>query len=328
MTILVTGGGGFLGKAIVTKLRAMGEPVRSFARSDYPALRTLGVDVIQGDLTNLADVIQASAGCSAVFHVAAKAGVWGSYDSFYQPNVVGTQNVIKACQVNGISKLIYTSTPSVVFNNADIEGADESLPYPETFSTHYAKTKSVAEQHVLEANSTALQTVALRPHLIWGPGDTQLAPRIIDRARAGKLMQIGKTPKRVDATYIDNVVDAHILAWQALHPAAACAGKPYFISNDEPIAVFDMINGILNAAGEPSLARTIPTNVAYAIGAIMETGGNLLGLKNEPPLTRFVVKNLTTAHWFDISAAKRDLGYLPAISVEEGLKRLAADLSA
>ncbi len=326
MTVLVTGGGGFLGKALVARLIQEGEAVRSFARSHYPDVEALGATGIQGDLSNYADVANAVKGCKAVFHVAAKAGVWGSYDSFFQPNVVGTRNVIKACNEHDVPKLIYTSTPSVVFDNADIANGNERLPYPQKFSTHYAKTKSIAEKAVLKANTQTFNTVALRPHLIWGPGDTQLAPRIIDRARAGRLVKIGHDPKLVDATYIDNVVDAHVLAWQALAPNAACAGQPYFISNDEPIAVFDMINGILQAAGEPPLTRTVSVNTAYAIATIMEAVGKLVRLKSEPPLTKFVVKNLSTAHWFDISAAKRDLGYHPQVSMETGLARLADSL--
>ncbi len=324
MTVLVTGGGGFLGKALVKRLLDEGQTVRSFARSNYPELTELGAHVLQGDLSNYADVSAAVAGVDAVFHVAAKAGVWGSYDSFYQPNVVGTQHIITACIEHQVPKLIYTSTPSVVFDNHDIENGDERLPYPKTFSTHYAQTKSIAESAVLAANTSTVSTVALRPHLIWGPGDTQLAPRIIDRAKAGRLVKIGHEDKLVDATYVDNVVDAHLLAWQTLAPNAVCAGKPYFISNDEPIAVFDMINGILAAAGEPPLTRTVSVNAAYGIATVMEVVGRALRLKNEPPLTRFVVKNLSTAHWFDISAAKRDLGYHPQVSMEEGLARLAA----
>ena len=322
MKALVTGGGGFLGRAIATKLRARGDEVRSFSRGAYAELASLGVEHIQGELTDSKAVSEAVRGVDAVFHVGAKAGVWGPYADYFATNVTGTENVISACRQEGVRKLVYTSTPSVVFDGEDLEGVDESMPYDSRYETAYPETKAIAEREVLRSNGPDLSTVALRPHLIWGPGDNHLVPRIVARGRAGKLRKIGRRPCLVDSVYIDNAADAHILAAGKLTPEAACAGKPYFISNDEPMPVFELINKILAAAGVPPVTRSVPVPVAVAAGFMMETVYRVLSIKEEPPMTRFVAHQLATSHWFDISAARRHLGYAPAVTIDEGLDRL------
>ena len=213
-TVLVTGGGGFLGGAIVRLLVARGDSVRSFSRSRYPRLDTMGVDQVQGDLADTQALQTACQGVDLVFHVAAKAGVWGPYDAFYQTNVVGTENIIRACRDNGVGRLIYTSSPSVVFDGRDMEGGDESLPYPDIYHTHYPRTKAMAERRVRQAADGRLRTIALRPHLIWGPGDNHLVPRIIQRAR--RLRQVGDGQNKVDTIYVDNAAHAHLLAAEKL----------------------------------------------------------------------------------------------------------------
>lgn len=327
MKVLVTGGGGFLGGAIIDQLLARGCAVRSFARGDYPELVAKGVQSIRGDLSNGESITAAVAGCDAVIHTAAKAGVWGSYESYFEANVTGTRNVILACKAHAIPKLVYTSTPSVTFAGADEDGVDESMPYAETFLCHYAETKAQAERDVLAANGGTLSTVALRPHLIWGPGDHHLVPRVVERARAGKLKLVGDGRNRVDATYIDNAAAAHLCALDALTPEAACAGRAYYISNGEPVPMGDLLNQILAAAGLPPVRRHVPPAVAYFAGALLEKIYGALGKEEEPIMTRFVAKQLATAHWFDIGAARRDLGYSPEITMAEGMKRLAAWLA-
>ncbi len=322
MKALVTGGGGFLGGAIATKLRARGDEVKSFSRGQYADLESLGVEHIQGDLADSKAVSEAVRGSDVVFHVGAKAGVWGPYADYFATNVTGTENVITACRHQGVGKLVYTSTPSVVFSARDLEGVDESVPYASSYETAYPETKAIAERKVLESNGSELATVALRPHLIWGPGDNHLVPRIVARGRAGKLRKIGRRPCLVDSVYIDNAADAHILAFEKLSPGAACAGKPYFISNDEPMPVFELINKILAAAGVPPVTRSIPVPLAVAAGWMMETVYRVLSITEEPPMTRFVAHQLATSHWFDISAARRDLGYVPSVTIDEGLDRL------
>ncbi|QXE88495.1 NAD-dependent epimerase/dehydratase family protein [Geomonas nitrogeniifigens] len=328
MRALVTGGGGFLGSAIVRQLRARGDEVVSFSRGEYPELASLGVEQYRGDLADLNAVVQAAQGCDTVFHVAAKAGIWGSFQEYYLANVVGTENVIAACRILGIRRLVYTGSPSVVFDGSDVEGGDESLPYPAHFEAHYPHSKALAEKAVLAANSRTLSTVSLRPHLIWGPGDNHLVPRIVAKGRAGALRRIGTRTCLVDTVFVDNAAEAHLNAADRLCPDAPLAGKAYFISNGEPIPLWDMVNAILGAAGVPPVNRTVPAGVAYAVGVACEVAWKTLKLSGEPPLTRFVAKELATSHWFDISAARRDLGYSPRISTQEGLKLLRASFEA
>ena len=318
---LVTGGGGFLGGAIVRMLVDRGERVRSFSRSSYAHLSRLGVEQIQGDLTDADAVVRACTGAEAVFHVASRPGVWGKYDDFYQPNVVGTRNVISACASCGVRRLIYTSSPSVVFDGRDMEGVNESVPYPPVFDAHYPRTKAMAEQLVMKAAADGLPAIALRPHLIWGPGDNHLVPRIL--ARAQRLRRIGDGTKKVDTIYVDNAAHAHLLAESRLKDSPQLSGRIFFISQDAPIPMWDMVNHILAAGGKPAVEKSISPSLAFWLGALFEGIYKTLGLKGEPPMTRFVARELSTAHWFNIEAAKRDLGYTPLVSTEEGLKRLA-----
>jgi nucleoside-diphosphate-sugar epimerase len=326
MNALVTGGGGFLGLAIVRSLRARGDTVRSVSRQEHPALRELGAEHMRGDVADAAAVSAAAKGRDIVFHVAAKAGVGGPYEEYHRANVLGTENVLAACRAHGIRRLVHTSSPSVVFNGRDMEGVDESVPYPPHFEAHYPHTKALAEQLVLKANSPTLATVALRPHLIWGPGDNHLLPRLIARAKSGQLRRIGTVDKLVDTVFIENAAEAHLLASDALAPGAACAGKAYFVSNGEPVPLWDMVNRMLAAAGLPPVTRSVPVPVAKALAWGFEMFARLTGSECEPRLTRFVVGEMSTAHWFDISAAKRDFGYVPRVTMEEGLRRLAAHL--
>ncbi len=323
MRALVTGGGGFLGGAILRRLLVEGHEVVSLARSDYPQLRDLGAETVRVDLADSHRVIEAATGCDIVFHVAAKAGVWGTEKAFYNANVKGTSSVLAACKAHGIPKLVYTSTPSVIHAGGDIEGADNTLPYPEHFEAPYPATKAIAERAVLAANGPDLATVAIRPHLIWGPGDTNLGPKIVARSKAGRLRLVRAPGKKVDACYIDNAVDAHLLAAERLAPDAACAGKAYFVTNDEPAAAAEIINGILQAAGQPPCERYLPAGVAYAAGWLMELAWRIFRMDDEPPMTRFLAKQLATSHWYDLEATCEDLGYTPRVSTAEGLERLA-----
>jgi len=319
---LVTGGGGFLGGVIVRMLRERGDQVRSFSRADYPALTALGVEQARGDLGDQAAVSAAAQGCDIVFHVAARAGIWGDYDAFHRANVTGTANVLEACRANSIGRLVHTSSPSVVFDGSDVEGGDESLPYPPRYEAHYPRTKALAEQMVLAANSPQLATVALRPHLIWGPGDNHLVPRILAKGRAGRLRRIGELPNLVDTVYVDNAARAHLLAADRLAPGIPPAGRAYFISNGQPLPLWEMVNRILAAADIPPVNRSMSPTLAYAAGCICEGLWGLLRLAGEPPMTRFVARELSSAHWFDITAARRDLGYRPEVSIDEGMRRL------
>jgi nucleoside-diphosphate-sugar epimerase len=324
MKALVTGGGGFLGRAIGERLIARGDSVRSLARGDYPELRALGIESIRGDLADPEAVLRAVDGCEVVFHVAAKAGIWGPYQEYERCNVEGTRHVIAACRARGVRRLVYTSSPSVVFDGRDMEGVNESVPYARHFESPYPQTKALAERMVLEADCDELATTALRPHLIWGPGDNHLIPRLIARARAGRLRRIGRKDHLVDSIYIDNAAEAHLLAADALGtgPGSPVHGKAYFVSQGEPWPLWDLINGILAAAGLPPVTRSVPRGAALLAGSLLERGYLILRRTDEPPMTRFLANQLSTAHWFDIRAARRDFGYRPTVSIKEGLRRL------
>ena len=326
MKILVTGGGGFLGQALCRGLRARGHEVVSFNRGRYDALDALGVAQVQGDLAQRDAVIAAAQGCAAVFHNAAKAGAWGSYHSYHLANVVGTQNVLAACRAHGIGKLVYTSTPSVTHRATHpVEGGTaDRVPYGEHLKAPYAATKLIAEKTVLAANDAALATVALRPRLIWGVGDNQLLPRLVERAKTGRLAFVGDGNNRVDTTYIDNAAQAHLDAFEHLAPDAACAGRAYFISNGEPRTMRETLNSLLGAVGAPLVHRTIPFGLAYAAGAVCEGLWHALPLQGEPPMTRFLAEQLATTHWYDMAPARRDFGYVPTVTFDQGLARLRA----
>jgi nucleoside-diphosphate-sugar epimerase len=335
----VTGAGGFLGKAICERLLAIGIKVTGFARGDHPLLSAMGVKMVKGDLADEAGVLTAMQGCDIVFHVASKAGVWGSKQSYFSPNVDGTRFIIKACKKSNISKLIYTSTPSVTFTGHDENGCDESAPYAEQYLNHYGESKAVAEKMMISASGDKtdagqmLQTVSLRPHLIWGPGDPHLVPRVLERAKAGRLKLVGQQDKLVDTIYVGNAAFAHILAAERLCRAnaaglkAQCAGKAYYLSNDEPITMAEMLNKILACQSLPSVSKRVPTSLAYGVGAVLETVYHLLGKTEEPIMTRFVARQLSTSHYYNISAAKRDLGYSAIVSIDEGMQRLKKSLS-
>jgi nucleoside-diphosphate-sugar epimerase len=318
--ILVTGGGGFLGSAIIKQLKLKQQKVRSFARGYYPKLADWDVEQIQGDIADYEAVKDACENIDLVFHVAAKPGVWGRYKEYYRTNTLGTENVIGACYHHHISRMIYTSSPSVVFDGESAEGINESAPYARRFKTHYSKTKALAEQKVIQASGELLRTIILRPHLIWGPEDNHLVPRII--ARAKRLRKIGSGQNLVDTTYIDNAAQAHILAAEKLSENEGLSGNVYFISQGEPVPVWDMINAILKAAGLGPVKGAIPKSVAWSSGALLEVFYRIFNVSAEPPMTRFVAEELSTAHWFDITAAKRDLEYDPKVSIQEGLCRL------
>ncbi len=327
MKALVTGGGGFLGKAIIKLLCTRGDQIRSFSRNEHPALVELGVEHCRGELGDVDAVMRAAEGCDIIFHVAAKAGVWGPYEEFYRANVLGTKHVIAACRHHSIKRLVYTSSPSVIFDGTDMEGVDESVPYPEYFEAFYPQTKAEAEQLVLQANDNSLATVALRPHLIWGPEDNHLVPRILERGAKGALRKIGSRECLADTIYIDNAALAHLQAANHLAIDSVVAGKAYFLSQGEPLPIWDVVNRILDAGGLPPVTRTISPALAYNVGAILEKIYTLFNLKGEPRMTRFVAKELSTSHWFDLSAAKRDFGYQPEVSFDEGMERLRAWLA-
>lgn len=319
----MTGGGGFLGSHLVRALLARGDAIRILARGTYPDLEAIGASMVRGDVRDAGAVARAVEGVDVVFHAAAMASGWGDAKDFEAVNVGGTENVIAACRASGVGILVYTSTPSVVHVPRDIEGENESLPYAEHFTAHYPRTKALAEKLVRQAASGSLRTISLRPHLIWGPGDRHLLPRLVARARAGRLRQVGDRDPLTDTIYIDNCVDAHLLAASALASNADLSGRAYFVSDGAPVGVWTMARRMLAAVGEGSVGPPLPARLAYAVGGLLEGVHGLFGIAREPFITRFAASELSHAQWFDISAARRDLGYAPRVTIEEGLARLA-----
>jgi nucleoside-diphosphate-sugar epimerase len=327
MLALVTGGGGFLGTAIVRQLLARGDQVRTLARGSYPDLATLGAQCLQGDVRDPNIVRTACEGVGVVYHTAALAGIWGPWNEYYGINVLGTRNVIAACRAAGVPKLVFTSSPSVTFDGTSQEGVDESAPYPARWLCYYPQTKAQAEQEVLAANGAKLATCALRPHLIWGPGDHHLIPRLIARAKAGRLRRVGDGTNLVDMIYVDNAASAHLQAADALAPHATVAGRAYFISQGEPVNCWQWIDEILALVGLPPVSKSISLNAAWRLGGALEGVFGLLRLRGEPPMTRFLAAQLGTSHYFDVGRARRDFGYLPEVSTAEGMRRLASALN-
>lgn len=341
MHALVTGGGGFLGRYIVEQLVARGDRVRSFGRGRYPELAALGVEVVQGDLRNEEQTVAACAGIDVVFHVAGAAGIWGSWEHFYGINVLGTENVISGCCRHGIQRLVFTSSPSVTFDGGDQCGIDESTPHARHWLCHYPHTKALAEYWVLAANSQNssgrlclpvprgdLLTCALRPHLIWGPRDPHLVPRLLERARTGKLRRVGDGRNQIDIIYVENAASAHLRAADALTPGSPVCGQAYFISQGEPVNCWQWIDQLLALAGLPPIRKSVPLPVARMAGWGLEILYHLLGRQAEPPMTRFLAAQLGRSHYFNIGRAQRDFGYQATVSTAEGMSRLATALAA
>jgi 2-alkyl-3-oxoalkanoate reductase len=326
MKALVTGGGGFLGLYIVEQLLEDGVDVRVLCRQRYERLDQLGVKWVQGDIQNAATVESACDGVDVVFHVAAVPGIWGPWKMFHGINTLGTQNVITGCQKHGVRKLVHTSSPSVIFDGHDHVDADESLPYPTKFLSHYPHSKALAEQAVLAANSPELATCALRPHLIWGPRDTQLVPRLIQRAKSGRLRLVGDGANLISMAYVENVAAAHVQAVNSLEPGSNVAGQVYFINESEPVNCGEWINTLLGRAGLPPVQKRISAKAAFRIGAVCEGIWSVLRLGGEPPMTRFLAGQLASSHSYRIGKAVRDFGYAPRVSVEEGLRRVEPEL--
>ncbi len=326
MNVLVTGGGGFLGSHLACRLHSMGHQVSVLGRRRYPDLPQ-NIIQVQADLRDPKAVSQACRQQDSVFHAAALPGIWGTKKDFFQTNVDGTRHVIEGCLEHGVRKLVFTSSPSVIYNQTDMENVDESTPYPTDYMSDYPRTKALAEQRVIAANGRqGLLTVSLRPHLIWGPGDPHLVPRIIDRAKKGQLVRVGEGTNRVDIIYIDNAVEGHILAWQALEPGSPVAGKCYFLSDGEPVVLWDWINRLLASLGIKPVTKSISYGMARYLGGFLEGIYRAFRLAGEPRMTRFLAGQLATSHYFDISRARKDLKYKVRVSPEEGMKRLLKSL--
>ena len=326
MKALVTGGGGFLGRVIVEQLLARGDSVTILSRSRYPEIEALGASGLSVDLSrDVPDLAAQIAGHDTVFHVAAKAGVWGERADFFSINVDGTRRILEAAQAAGVRRFIYTSSPSAVWSGADEDGLSEAdCPYPTEYLAFYPESKATAERLVLAASGPTIATTALRPHLIWGPRDPHLVPRLLDRGRAGKLKIVGEGKNRVGITYVDNAAHAHLLAADALAPDSANAGKAYFITDDAPVVLWDWINALFAELGVAPIKGRVPVGMARFAGLVLEWIWRTFSRPGEPPMTRFVAGQLSTHHYYDLSAARQDFGYSMKVDPDEGFAKMVA----
>ena len=324
--ILVTGGSGFLGQYICRALLKEGYHVRSFGRKPCRSLERLGIEVVRGDILDYQSVYEASKQCSAVIHTAAKAGIWGKKKEYHEINVRGTQHTLRAAQANQIRRFVYTSSPSVTFQpREEITGSDESIPYSSAFLCHYPHSKMLAEKTVQESYPLyGIKAVTLRPHLIWGPNDPHFLPRILERARSGRLVKVGNQKNMVDAIYVENAAIAHINALKALErESEKVVGECYFIGQEHPVNLWEFIEALLNIAGEKRITRRMPFWFAYVIGSILEHS-YLIRKKyhSEPMMTRFLACQLSQSHYFSHQRAKTDLDFVPKYTINQGLKIL------
>ncbi len=329
MKALVTGANGFLGSYLVRHLLKQNYEVTAMTRRRDEGLASLNVEMAHGDVRDFDSVLAACTGQDVVFHTAAISGIWGPWKRYYTTNTMGTRNVVDACIQTNVRRLIYTSSPSVTFNGQHQTNIDESAPYPKRWLCHYPHSKALAEQNVLNANDNFdLLTCALRPHLIWGPGDRHLIPRLIDRAKKKQLRRVGDGANLIDTIYVENAAEAHIQAAEALVENSPLCGQAYFISQDDPVNCWQWINEILQLAGVPRVRQSISFRWAYRLGYALESIHELMNKDSEPRMTRFLAAQLAKNHYFDISRAKRDFGYSPRVGNAEGMLRLKESLYA
>lgn len=328
MNVLVTGAGGFLGLYLIEQLLARGDRVRAAARRPHDLLTQLGVETVLGDLRNPEFCGRACQGMEIVMHAAGRAGIWGPWREYFESNTFATRNVIAACRSAGVARLVYTSSPSVTFSGRDQAGVDETEPYPAKWLCHYPHSKALAEQEVLTANgSDGLATCALRPHLIWGPRDQHLVPRLLARARRGQLRRVGSGKNLIDTVYVENAAAAHLQAADKLALGSPVAGRAYFISQGEPVNCWDWIDQVLALAGLPPVKKSLSLRAAWGIGAALEGVHAALFLKGEPRMTRFLAAQLALSHYFDLRRAREDFGYAPPVSLAEGMRRLGRSIA-
>lgn len=313
MRVLVTGASGLLGSAVAERLRHTGHDVRTMQRRSTGA-----TDEIIGTITDEAAVAVAVDGIDAVVHLAAKVSLTGEAAEFRQVNVEGTRNLLSAASAAAVSRFVMVSSPSVAHAGASIVGDDAEPADPLRARGDYARTKAEAELLALAADRPGFAVVAVRPHLVWGPGDTQLVARIVERASKGRLPLLGHGAALIDSTYIDNAASAIA---QAMERADAVHGNSYVVTNGEPRPVAELLHGMCHAAGVPTPTWRIPASVAREAGGLVES---VWRGPDEPPMTRFLAEQLSTAHWFDQRRTRRDLEWAPAVSLDEGFRRLAA----
>jgi 2-alkyl-3-oxoalkanoate reductase len=318
--VLVTGATSLLARTAAEILLARGDDVVCLQRGQS----SLAAEQVSADIRDSTAVQRAAVGCDAIIHAAAKVGVVGSWDEYRAINVDGTNNILAAARTAGIERIVYVSSPSVAHGGDALAGLGAEPPVLGRKNAFYAESKAMAEQAALAANTNDLAVVAIRPHLVWGPGDAQLVGRIVDRAKNGRLALVGGGAALIDTTYITNAAESLVTALDRVRPGAACSGRAYVIANGEPRPIRDLIAGICAAANVPFAPRDVPLAIAKVAGSVVERTWKITRRTTEPPLTRFLAEQLGTAHWFDPRPAKDDLGWTPRITIDQGLQALAA----
>jgi nucleoside-diphosphate-sugar epimerase len=324
MRVLVTGGSGFLGRRVIELLLGQGHDVRAYLRRPVPGLARLGASVVLGTLEDAGSLRAAMAGADAVIHCAGKTGVWGPLEGYLRANTMATSNVLKAAIESGIGYFVHTSTPSVAHLGESLEGVDEGAPYMDDRRQGYPYSKMLSEREVLAANSPSFRTLALRPHLVWGPRDPHFLPRLFDMEGKGKLRFFSGGPYLVSHTYIDNAAHAHLLALERMEAGAPVGGLAYFIAEERPMDIGDLVNSLLGCGGRGPVESEVPKSLGRAYGAACELAWRLLRLPGEPPMTSFTASQLSTSHYFDLTRARTLLGYKPLVALDDAFAALAA----
>ena len=317
----MTGTGSLLLGGVASELLRRGDEVVCLQRRPAAFMGHQKAHEVLADICDADAVALAAKGCDAIIHGAARVGVVGSQKEFYDTNVLGTENILRAAEQQSISRLVFVSTPSVAHTGASLVGAPAGRAEIGRSRSYYAESKAIAERTVLNARNSQLAVVAIRPHLVWGPGDTQLVGRIVERAKSGRLAVVGTGNALVDSTYIDNAISAHIAALDALHIGSACDGKAYVVSNGEPRTVNELMRSMCESAGVPFEPRHLSLTLGIRLGSLVERLWPLMQ-SSEPPITRFIAEQLGTAHWFDQRVVHNDLKWAPSVTLDEGFKQL------
>ena len=317
----MTGTGSLLLGGVASELLRRGDEVVCLQRRPAAFMGHQNAHEVLADICNADAVALAAKGCDAIIHGAARVGVVGSQKEFYDTNVLGTENILRAAEQQSISRLVFVSTPSVAHTGASLVGAPAGRAEIGRSRSYYAESKAIAERTVLNARNSQLAVVAIRPHLVWGPGDTQLVGRIVERAKSGRLAVVGTGNALVDSTYIDNAISAHIAALDALHVGSSCDGNAYVVSNGEPRTVNELMRSMCESAGVPFEPRHLSLTLGIRLGSLVERLWPLMQ-SSEPPITRFIAEQLGTAHWFDQCVVHNDLKWAPSVTLDEGFKQL------
>lgn len=322
MRMLVTGGTGFVGRKLAHRLLGSGHEVFAMGRNEIVGkrLEQAGITFLKIDLSDEAAVIAACEKIDYVFHCGAFSSPWGEYEQFYKSNVLGTMHVIQGCKIHGVKRLIHVSTPSIYFQYDDRIDVKEDDPLPEHFANHYAETKYLAEKEIDKAYREGLPVITIRPRAIFGPGDTAIIPRLIKVNEEKFIPLIHEGKARLDLTYVENVVDALLLC---MNSPEETLGEKYNISNGEQVQLKEILETLFQTLDMPLRYKKVPYGVAFRLAELLEWVSRTFQNNKEPLLTKYTVSVISKTQTLNIEKAKKELGYEPKISVNEGIELYA-----